>query len=147
MDLLPIFKTLFAPAWKIYEQISTPKDDIPTLVQEPNGIDTGTPKWAREYSDALRQHIRAEGNFFLKCTGGQCRYAELFPTQDIFTRISPAMFSVGDSVTVTFDLDRYDKHVLLDKKPLLLKIRGITGKGRKVTLKYKCEGYGVKPVF
>ncbi|GAA0708000.1 hypothetical protein [Dokdonella soli] len=142
-----IAKAILSPAVKVFELLSAPRDDVPTLVQEPNGIDAGTPRWAREYSEKVRSFVRAEGTFFFKCTGGQCRYAELVSTKGIFTAITPNNFSEHDEVRITFDLDNYDKHVIFDEKPLVLKIRLTTGKGRRATLRLKCAGYRATPII
>jgi len=113
--------------------------DAPILVLKK--LDTGTQKWTRDYSDAIRQSTPALATFEFECTHGASARSVIVNYRDIFISIEPTHFEKGDRVRLSAELSPYDRRFLGGAINEPLEVECITSTGEKVTLSILFSGY------
>ncbi|WP_052635329.1 hypothetical protein [Pseudomonas sp. GM80] len=109
-------------------------------------LDTGTQKESRYHGLAVRQATPALATFEFECTYGGSASSKILNHTEIFTKIDPVNFEVGDTVTIIADLHLYDEQYLFSpltiKEPL--RIACITKQGKKAIIELEFDGYKVE---
>ena len=111
------------------------------------GMDSGTQKWTRQHSLALRQATPALTTFKFECMSGSSLRTKIKSHNNIFSEVTPNSFKKGDFVELVSDASKFDAYFLGNKElpPLLLEC--ISESGKIFEIKLQFDEYDVEQVL